>query len=413
MLPNRPSFLGALGARRHCLALVFSLACALASATPPERFVIPFEYEAGYLIVDVVLEDRLPLKFIFDTGSRLSILTDPTLAAVLGRPPGERIRILGSDRSAPIEGRLLRRCTIDVGELRLRSQALIVLSEGTIDLPALTGRDVYGVLGVEAFGAYAITIDYAREQLTLERPHRVRVRRKTSVHAIDVDRSRVLLPVFTKVHAGYADTLNLLLDTGAGVELMLSYLAGDTTLLPDRLSPGEIATGLGGKVLGVIGRSDTVLLGDYAFPALLTHFQVVPTDADELGRGLSRDGVIGNGFLERFTVTIDFPNQRLLLRPRRRFQLPQRFDRSGAQLIAQGPELEQIGVLRVTEGSPADLAGLRGGDIITRAGILPARLRGLEGVRRLLRSREGKRIRLTVLRGDEVVPIEFRLRRLI
>ena len=391
--------------------MCFVLLQAVALASP--RHIIPFEYKSGFIIVDVVIDGRLPVKFLFDTGSRLSVLTDNSLLAFLGRTPDDRIRIVGSDRTQLIEGRLLRRTSFEVGSLSMKSQSLVVLDEDLLNLKELTGQNVYGILGVEAFGAYAVTIDYVAERIILEKSARLRKAKKVIELPIELHESRAFLRVFTKVHENYADTLQLLIDSGASLDLMLSTSFSDTLMLPPQLVPGVIATGLGGKVLGVVGRSDSIQLGPHKLQQLITHFQLVGDDAPYGSDNLDRDGLIGNNLLHRFVVTIDYPRSVLLLKPRRKFRAITRFDRSGMQLIRGGPDLDKIIVQRVTPKSPADLAGIQAGDVITRVGVLATSLRGLEGTRRALQGRINKSIKVHWSRQGKPLQASLTLQKLI
>ena len=45
---------------------------------------LPFKLEQGFIIVDVRLENIVPLKMIFDTGAENTILFDKEIAQILG-----------------------------------------------------------------------------------------------------------------------------------------------------------------------------------------------------------------------------------------------------------------------------------------------------------------------------------------
>ena len=88
----------------------------------------------------------------------------------------------------------------------------------------------------------------------------------------------------------------------------------------------------------------------------VSFFQDPPIDAP-----LELDGVIGNGLLRRFRVTIDVSNHRLILEPSALFDVPYDYDLTGFTIVANGPEF-RIG--SVEDGTSADRAGLRPGDVI-------------------------------------------------
>ena len=186
----------------------------------------------------------------------------------------------------------------------------------------------------------------------------------------------------------------------------------DSLLYPPQLIIGQIGYGLGGSLYGYVGRSDTLGLGPFALPDVVTHFQTL--EADELRSELApRRGIIGNRLLERFLVTIDYPRRQLLLRPTRRFDKRHAYDRSGLRLVSDGPNLEYVRVQLVVDGSPAAAAGIRIGDRISAINGAPVRLTGLGGCKRRLRRKPGRRVRLRVMRGNQPVTVSFRLRELI
>jgi hypothetical protein len=76
---------------------------------------------------------------------------------------------------------------------------------------------------------------------------------------------------------------------------------------------------------------------------------------------LEIDGVVGNGLLKRFRVTIDLPNHRMILEPGALFDVPYDYDLTGFTIVANG---RAFGIGSVERGTSADQAGLRPGDVI-------------------------------------------------
>ena len=66
-----------------------------------------------------------------------------------------------------------------------------------------------------------------------------------------------------------------------------------------------------------------------------------------------------------------------------------------------GPTLDQYYIKDVIEKSPADEAGIQKGDIVKKVGILPANLFSLGAITKKLQKKEGKKVRLTLLRNGE------------
>ena len=376
------------------------------------RLKIPFAYVDGFIVVSLRLDGLLPVKFIFDTGSDHTILTDRSLLALIGREPDEPIRIVGSDLSEVIDGAIMRRTTIEVGEVTIRSQPLVIVDDPRLDLAAITGQAVYGILGTRAFAAYAVTIDYGAGELVLDAQPPRRLGRGTRSVPLEVVGGKAYVTASARIHPAYADSVRLLLDTGASLAMLLLAERADTLLYPPELVIGQIGYGLGGSLYGYVGRSDTIGLGPFDLPDVVTHFQSLGESA-YLDDVAPRRGIIGNRLLDRFLVTIDYPRSVLHLRPTRRYARRRPYDRSGLRLVRDGAELTHLRVQLVIAGSPAHRAGVRVGDRITHVNGAPVRLTGLDGAKRRLRRRPGRKVNLRILRPGGGVAIGFRLRELI
>ena len=373
---------------------------------------LPFEYVNGFIVVSVLLDGALPTKFLFDTGSEHTILTEPHLLSLLGRQRGDSIRIVGSDLSRALTGTLVRRVTVGLNGLDLRSQSLVVLEDEALDLAELTGQPVTGVLGTLAFKAYLIKLDYRDKTITLYRDReRVQLDRYTELPASGA-RGKLYLDGVVRVHGEHRDSARLLVDTGASLELLTHVSPGDSSVYPPQIVPGTIGLGIGGRLRGFVGRSDSLIVGPLALSELVTYFQSGADrqlSADLPGRG----GLVGNHLLDRFVVVLDFAASRVFVRQTRKCRRPRRFDRSGLTLVSDGRDLRSIIVQAVSPGSPAAAAGFRLADRVTHVNGLPVGLVTLEGLRRKLRKRGATRVRLRVARDGSVLRKTIRLRDLI
>ncbi|MFK8057017.1 MAG: aspartyl protease family protein [Saprospiraceae bacterium] len=370
------------------------------SLKPSSTLKIPFRYINGFLIVDVLVNERLPLSFIFDTGSKHTILTDENFIPFLGQLPEEEIQIVGSDLSIPITGHIMRRTSLSVGEVDLENQSLILLDGGILDLNVLTGEDIHGILGIGAFGAYAVKINYQTGTIELFEAESFRPSKKAITVPIRVEKSKAYVDIEAEIHPGKTQQLSLLLDSGASLSMLIHVAQADSTLFPPRLVTGTFGYGLGGYLEGYVGRSDFVHVGPIDLPGIITHFQVL-SDVNTLADIPTREGIIGNGILDRFTVIIDFPSKELHLVPIRHRQRRAKYDRSGLRLVRDGAKLDELRVQHIVKGSPADLAGISVGDELLKVGIYPIKMKSLSGIESMLRGKVGRSVRL-LMRSDAV-----------
>ena len=119
---------------------------------------------------------------------------------------------------------------------------------------------------------------------------------------------------------------------------------------------------------------------------------------------------IGLSLLSRYVVTLDFPAMKLYLRKDQAFDKPDEADMSGLHLWRLDG---RTAVHSVDNDSPAETAGIRREDVVLKAGDKSAAEMDIEDLRDLLKSGDGKEIRMTLKRGEEEKAVSFKLKRRI
>jgi hypothetical protein len=206
--------------------------------------------------------------------------------------------------------------------------------------------------------------------------------------------------------------VELLVDTGAGVPLLLHNNSHPSLHLPDQFIKGKLGMGLGGYLEGYIGRIKNMQLGDIGFPSVLVSFQDVDTTwlSDD---AKFRNGILGNEFLNRFNVYFNYMDSELLLKPYKSKPRPFNMDRSGLVIFAYGNKFNQFVVKDIIEGSPAQRSDFQINDIIIKINGASSELFTLDGVNQILQKKAGKRIRFKILRGNEELRKQIVLQDLI
>ena len=376
---------------------------------------IPFELKHNFIIINVRLNGILPLHFIFDTGAQYTLLFKKEYSDILRIPYLRRIPILGADLSQELYALVAQNITVDIpGRIKVRKDILI-FEEDYFQLDELTGIFIDGILGGDAFKHYVTQIDYRKQILTLTKKehfqepgshyHRIPLRLKEA---------KPLLNATVTLENNARVPVSLLMDTGSGIPLLLYANTHPNLSIPEKTILGQLGKGLGGYLLGYMGRIKQLdLPSNLEFTNVLASFQRLDSASQIFTQNNERNGILGNQVLRRFDVIIDYPDSVLYLKPTRSYKQKFNYDRSGMLIYAIGHNLKDFYVNTIIPGSPAEEADILEGDLILKIRGLPASLFDLTSINRMLMKRPGKKIKVTIERNGERMEKTFRLRDLI
>jgi C-terminal processing protease CtpA/Prc len=152
-------------------------------------------------------------------------------------------------------------------------------------------------------------------------------------------------------------------------------------------------------------------LGKYDVKYVIANFPDPNSYMDTLktSRAVKRNGAIGGEILSRFKVTFDFPREILYLQKAPSFKKKFYYNMSGLTLKAKGSKLEHFEITDVREKSPAEVAGVKTGDLVKSINGIPADQLDLNTMNAFFNLRPGKRIVLEVDRDGQLLKKEFRL----
>jgi C-terminal processing protease CtpA/Prc len=204
----------------------------------------------------------------------------------------------------------------------------------------------------------------------------------------------------------------MMVDLGASHSVLLELDSVNKIQLPEKYLSSSLGRGLGGELSGYVGRINSLTIGKFSFRNLIASFTGNYRSQKDVNEN-DRNGTIGGEILGRFNVIFDYFNRKLYLRKNINYRRSFEFDMSGIEVIAQNyfPVIFEITDVRIN--SPAELAGILPGDIITRInGKNPEELT-LEQVHEILCSGGNRKIRLDIIRNGNIIKTKFRLKKLI
>ena len=268
------------------LLFLMSVVIGLAGGEPVTE--IPFRFTDGFICLEArVTPSGEPLNLLLDSGAGASVLSLRTarrLKCKLG--PAESVRGVGSEAAAY----RLNPVRAIAGGVALPAMPLAV------DLSMadeLCSRPIDGLIGVEFFKDRIVQIDYARHCLRLRGPdfamatgERLPIRIKNGILCVPVGVNDSQ-PQWTRFDTGCNDALHWVIPR-----------------------PQERATRAGISIGFVTSPTDTALttvsLGSRAMDQVKTSLHGRPLFEGEAG-------LLGNGLLSRFLVTVDWPNRQVIL----------------------------------------------------------------------------------------------------
>lgn len=373
---------------------------------------IPFEIHNNFMVVEVTLNKRLPLKFIFDTGAEHTILSKNILVNPLGLSYDRTIPILGADMNRALTAYVSTNVHIQVGDAIAPQQDILILAEDYFQIDEYVGLAIHGIIGADLFRNLVLKIDNRKNLITLRRTSSFKKPRgKWKEVPATIEKNKPYLST-TGTYNNRKVNLKLLLDTGASLSLLLHTNTSMDLDLPESFIKGSVGKGLGGVLEGYLGRIKRLEFGDFFFNNIITNFQDI-SETINLESVSQRNGILGNALMRRFNIIIDYPKSKVYFYPHRKYNKGFKYDKSGLEVITSGEKLKKITVYNILENSPGYEAGFQKGDQILSVNYIPIGLLQLRGVSRKLTKKAGKKIRMKVRRNGKIIYLKFKLRDLI
>lgn len=373
----------------------FSIAGGAGEAT------IPFKLINNHLYIQVTVNGH-PLQFMLDSGGA-NILT-PEAAKSAGVESKGALEGGGVGKKSVSTGfGKVKNLTLD-GKATLDNQIF-----GVLPLPGfgeVEGVRFDGLVGYEVFKRFVVRIDYAARTLTFMLPKNFK----------PADAGTAVPFVFLGRIPGVKGSIDGLggefeIDTGsrAALSLWAPFVKAHDLDSRYATTPATVVGwGVGGSASGRVTRGGTLMIG-----SVPVHDPVVELSTAKQGAGADKyvAGNIGGEILKHFTVTFDYANQTMYLKPNEYYAAPMTYDRSGMWINGGA---SGFAVKSVMTGGPAEQAGLETGDVIIAVNGKPASGIALYDMRAMLRDEApGTKVRLTVSRDGKTRSATLVLRRLI
>lgn len=360
----------------------------------------PIEVCNNLVVIPVVLNGQLPLKFILDTGVRTTILTEKTFSDILKLTYGRHYLVAGPGGEKIVEAYVTNNVTLDLPGVHGEGHAMLVLEKDYLELRNYLGTDVQGILGYEVFSRFIVEVNYESRQLSLTLPESFHPRKNYQMLPITIQDTKPYLQVPVQMKDGVIVNAKLLVDSGASHGLVLDPSSNSQIEIPQKHVSSLIGRGLGGLITGQIARIKSLELGKYKIENVIVNFPDPNSYTDTLkASDVFRNGAVGGEILSRFTTIYNFPGEKIYLKKNSSFRKDFNFNMSGLTVKAKGSRLRKFEVTDVRKDSAADKADIKDGDELLSINGYPTSDLDLNSINGYFNTKPGKKIKLELLRN--------------
>jgi hypothetical protein len=397
--------------RRTILLTALLAACASPAATPTPaprsgEVVVPIHVVNNHVHLTMSSGGK-NLSLIYDTGAGMTLLDIP-VAESLGFKLGSKVNVGGAGNNP------VRAFALSGGTLTLPQDSSItvkpVIALG-MALSAFEGIAVNGILGADFTRQRVLQIDYANERMIL-RPRSFRYSGSGFHIPLTFKEGKPHTVGQIVLADGATLPADCHIDVGASLALALTKPFVDKNRLRERVGPTitrRNGRGVGGSSTATLGRVAALRLGGAEVQSPIV--ALYGDSAGVLSTDASFQCNVGGEVLRRFMVYLDYGRSEMILEPTATLHEPFEADMGGAAFQADTAG-GGFRVLELMTRGPAELSGLREGDVVIAIDGRPALEYGSEALRRRLR-RPGGEVEFRVRRGREEQVIRVPVRRLI
>jgi hypothetical protein len=370
---------------------------------------IPFQPGLSHIVVTAEVNGTPGVQLILDTGMPM-----PGLILV-GRKSKDQMNMNfiaeipvsgGVPREEPVMVRIAEGVSLEFPGLELTDITTIV-EPLRGNLGAILGDDD-GIIGFELFGQFAVTIDYDKHEIVLAEPGNCQVAPDAEVLPFTLRNGLPWLECSAEMIDDAVVPLDMVVDVGASHALSLNVGTYENLVPPDNAIDAILGRTVSGEIHGKVGRIKTLHLGDLRLENVVSSFQTGPRHGPST---IEKHGNLGNGVFQRFNVTFDYVNQRMILIPNSHFDKPFEYNMSG--VMHSVTATEPLRIIGIVPGSSAAATALKTGDIITHVNGRPCDEMSRDELRSIL-TVEGATVRFEATSpGGTAKDVTLTLRRII
>lgn len=416
-------------------------------STTKSKTKIPFKLINNLIIVPATL-NGVKLNFLLDTGVEETILFSLEETDEIPFENVEKVRLRGLGQQESIEGLKSGKNRLEFKDFYDDNHDIYIVLDQDFNFSSHIGIPVNGIIGFQFFRNNIIEIDYDNRRIIVHQDaEKARARFSRNFASIPISIEYRKPYVMSSVtQNGLTFSAKLLADIGNSDAVWLFEQKSDSIVLPDKTFDDFLGRGFSGEIHGKRGRISAFALDGFSFETPIAAFPD-STSIRHVSVVNNRVGSVGAEIFKRFDVVFDYRNRMLYLKKGDHFEAPFHYNMSGIDVehaglqwvkesmqdtkvnlaVELGSDFERVPndfrykfelkplfkISGVRSNSPAAEAGLQKDDMLKTINGKSAYKLSLEDINQLLRSGEGREIRLEVERGGRLIKTKFKLRKLL
>lgn len=379
--------------------------CSKPNAVTEEKMgeAIVFDNSNNLVCVKANLGGKEDALLILDTGASYTVI-DSSFA---DRAGVKRVKKISETTKKEYDG--FDGLEISFGDTKVKNQ------EGRIadlrQLSMISGQRIDGILGYDFIKSAVLEINYGKNYIKLHSPENFSYSGSGEKMKLEI-RKKWPVGKFTLVQDGMDpyDTM-LIFDSGSMFSFSLNFCSLSGNSLQSSSTVGVGGIGGGGRV----GRLKEFVLAGFRSSNPLAAFPAddsAPLDPLNAAIAQVSGGIIGGQLMRKFNFVFDYSRGEVYIEKNSNFDEPSEYDMSGMFIVCSGGSLDSFVVMSVSDGSPADSAGIMAGDRILSVGEKDAAGMTLWELKKILMIPD-RSVEIKIERENDVRRAALKTRRLL
>lgn len=379
-----------------------------------KKSTISFELINNCIVIPVRINKSDNLNFILDSGTSETIITELPEKEYNKLKFSDKTHIFGIGNGHEIEADKSYGNKIQIGSIIGDYQDITVAKPDKINYYKYFGTEINGIIGSDIFNNFIVIIDYSKNKITFYLPGKFEYKKKYEIYSsssLEIVENKPLLNISTVQGLSSREPEKTLISTGSDFSIQFfenSIIKPDTNRV---IIYDKLGIGLCGDIYGKKSRIDSLEFINHKLSQVTCIYPEKYQYSKYLENNKSSfSSVVGGRILKKFDLIIDYPNQKISVKPNKYFHQPFNFDMSGLEIESYFKDLPIYTIKNVNPESPAKEAGFKKGDQIISVNGQSTLNLSLSTIREMFISTEIQEYSIKILREDNILDITLKLK---